>query len=164
MSEAATPERVLTIGAYGKSASSFFDALTRAGVDLFCDIRQRRGVRGSEYSFVNSKRLQTKLSELGIAYRHLPELAPSTEIRECQYAADEAQGVSKRARLELGSTFKELYTRNVLDQFDNGAFRSSLRGARRVAFFCVEGAPGACHRSLVSERLHIEWGVQVEHL
>lgn len=147
MSEAATPERILTIGAYGKSATTFFDALTRAGVDLFCDIRQRRGVRGSEYAFVNSTRLQARLAELGIAYRHVPDLAPTTEIRERQYAADQEQGVTKRARLELGSTFKDLYTHDVLDRFNADAFRNSLGGTRRVAFFCVEGAPAACHRS-----------------
>ncbi|MFN0172287.1 MAG: DUF488 family protein [Bryobacteraceae bacterium] len=164
MSEPATPEKLITIGAYGKSATTFFDALIRAGVDLFCDIRQRRGVRGSEYAFVNSTRLQSKLAELGIAYRHVPDLAPTTEIRERQYAADQLQGVTKRARLELGQTFKELYTHNVLDHFNADAFRSSLGNARRVAFFCVEGAPAACHRSLVSERLHNEWAVPVQHL
>lgn len=164
MSEVATPERILTIGAYGKPATAFFDALTQAGVDLFCDIRQRRGVRGSEYAFVNSTRLQAKLKELGIAYRHVPELAPTTAMRERQYAADQEQGVTKRARLELGSTFKELYTRDVLDRFNAEEFFISLEGARRITFFCVEGAPAACHRSLVADRLHKEWGAPVEHL
>lgn len=43
-------ERLLTIGVYGKSETEFFDQLSRAGVDLFRDIRQRRGVRGSQYA------------------------------------------------------------------------------------------------------------------
>jgi hypothetical protein len=30
--------------------------------------------------------------------------------------------------------------------------------------FCVEGNPEACHRSLVAERLHEDWGIPVEHL
>ena len=94
-------------------------------MDLFCDIRQRRGVRGSEYAFVNSTRLQAKLAELGIAYRHVRELAPTTKIREQQYSADQEQGTTKRARLELGATFKELYISEVLDRFDAEAFRSS---------------------------------------
>ncbi len=37
---------VLTIGAFGWSEAGFFDALVKARVGLFCDIRRRRGVRG----------------------------------------------------------------------------------------------------------------------
>jgi len=45
--------KFVTIGVYGFSADAFFEALQRAGVDSFCDIRYRRGVRGSEYAFAN---------------------------------------------------------------------------------------------------------------
>ncbi len=63
---------IVTIGVYGRSEADFFDTLQQAHVDLFCDIRARRGVRGSEYTFANSQRLQARLAELGIAYRHGP--------------------------------------------------------------------------------------------
>lgn len=49
---------VVTIGVYGYTPETFFAALQEAGVDLLCDIRQRRGVRGAEYAFANSQRLQ----------------------------------------------------------------------------------------------------------
>ncbi|MFN2179799.1 MAG: hypothetical protein ACK2UV_09955, partial [Candidatus Promineifilaceae bacterium] len=56
---------IVTIGVYGFDETTFFQALKDAGVDTFCDIRRRRGVRGSRYAFANSKRLQKRLAELG---------------------------------------------------------------------------------------------------
>ena len=47
-----------TIGVYGKTETDFFTSLINKEIDLFCDIRQRRGVRGKKYSFVNSLKLQ----------------------------------------------------------------------------------------------------------
>ncbi len=70
------PEFV-TIGVYGFDEAGFFQALQDAGVDTFCDIRRRRGVRGSAYAFANSQRLQGRLAELGIRYIYRSDLAPS---------------------------------------------------------------------------------------
>ena len=42
------PLELLTIGVYGFDPGGFFGALSAAGVDTFCDVRSRRGVRGSE--------------------------------------------------------------------------------------------------------------------
>ena len=53
--------RVLTIGAYGFEPEEFFRALEAAGVDVFLDIRQRRGLRGSRYAFANVSRLRAEL-------------------------------------------------------------------------------------------------------
>ncbi len=88
---------VFTIGAYGWSEPAFFAALEAAGVATFCDVRRRRGVRGYEYAFVNSSRLQQRLGELGIAYVHRIDLAPSNEVRQAQYAVDDAPA-SRSAR------------------------------------------------------------------
>jgi uncharacterized protein (DUF488 family) len=157
-------ERVLTIGVYGKSESEFFDTLRRAGVDTFCDIRQRRGVRGSQYAFVNSTKLQAVLASKGIRYRYIPALAPSRRIRALQRAADEEAGDTKRSRQDLGATFKERYIEEVLRPFDSSELQQQLLMAKRVAFFCVEGNPNACHRSLVAARLCTDWNIPVENL
>ena len=146
-------ERLLTIGVYGKSAEAFFEALQDRRVDTFCDIRQRRGVRGSQYSFVNSTRLQAELANRGIAYRYVPELAPTQKLRDLQHEADAASGETKRHYIE-----------EVLNRFDAQQFRDSLGSARQIAFFCVEGRAAACHRSLVAGRLSGEWNLPVEHL
>ena len=90
--------KIVTIGAYGFNKDSFFQALLNAGVDTFCDIRMRRGMRGSTYAFVNSASLQRQLSELGIRYVHVKALAPNQRIRDGQKQEDERLGVAKRAR------------------------------------------------------------------
>ena len=79
---------IYTIGVYASTEESFFNKLTDNKIDVFCDIRQHRGVRGSKYSYVNIRYLQEKLTQLGINYVYAKELAPTTEIREKQHAED----------------------------------------------------------------------------
>ncbi len=154
----------VTIGAFGSSEEAFFDALKQAGVDTFCDIRWRRGVRGSEYAFVNSARLQRRLAELGIRYLHFQDLAPSPDLRRRQFEADKAAGIAKRKRTALGEEFIKGY-RAERSAFDSPKFLEQLGAeARTVALFCVEREPAACHRSLLAERLEQDLGVQVRHL
>lgn len=157
--------KIITLGVYGATEAGFFTALCEAGVDTFCDIRARRGVRGSEYTFVNSQRLQTKLAELGIRYLHLKELAPGEALRERQYAADKADRVAKRKRTELSELFVKSYNEEHLRSFDSRKFLDQLGpDARVVALFCVERAPAACHRSLLAARLQRDLGLEVVHL
>jgi uncharacterized protein (DUF488 family) len=133
-------------------------------VRLLLDVRQRRGVRGPEYSWANSNRLQAALAEAGVEYRHLPELAPTTELRRLQYAEDDRQGVGKRSRAELAPAYTELYTREILDKADLDALASSLPEAGTAALLCVERDPEACHRLLIAERLEREHALPVTHL
>ena len=159
-----TLSRIVTLGVYGRSETEFFDLLQSAQADLFCDIRRRRGVRGSEYAFVNSQRLQARLAALNIAYRHILELAPSDEVRQAQYQVDKAAKVAKRQRTGLDPIFIQAYEQSVLADFSPQAFLDSLpEDVNVVAFFCVERAPEACHRSLVAGRF-AELGVEVQHL
>ncbi len=158
-------ERLFTIGVYGKPEDQFFNELVDTRIETFCDIRMRRGVRGSKYGFVNSTYLQRALAERGIAYRHVQELAPSREIREAQSTIDLQQGVLKRKREELGTEFKRRYVEEILGRFDSQQFAQSFASnIHRIVLFCVEGNPVACHRSLVAKRLHDDWGIPVEHL
>jgi len=157
-------EKIFTIGAYGKSKHEFFQDLQNAQVDTFCDIRLRRGVRGSQYAFVNSRRLQESLASRSINYRYFPELAPTQEIRELQHKADEEGGTSKRERQQLGTIFKEHYIAKILGHFESQRLKEQLGSARRIVLFCVEGPATACHRSLVAEHLRRDWEVPVEHL
>jgi uncharacterized protein (DUF488 family) len=153
-----------TIGVYGFTVTGFLAALRAADVRLLLDVRQRRGVRGKEYSWANSVRLQTALAEAGIAYRHHPELAPTTELRRLQYSEDERLGVGKRSRVELARAYRERYTREILDPADLGPLVRDLPATGKAALFCVERDPDACHRSLVAARLAAAHGVAVVHL
>jgi uncharacterized protein (DUF488 family) len=155
---------VVTIGVYGFDRESFLQRLTQADVRLLLDVRQRRGVRGPEYAWANSRRLQESLAAADIAYLHVKELAPTTELRRLQYAEDDRQGVGKRTRRELAPEYACRYTAEILDSADLTPIVSALPQAGAAALFCVEHDPEACHRSLIAERLAGQYGVTIGHL
>lgn len=157
-----------TIGVYNSTEQEYFKKLTENSIDTFCDIRQRRGVRGvrgAKYSFVNSNRLQEKLNELDIKYGHVLDLAPTSEIRDLQKEADAQQGELKRDRNKLGKVFTIAYKDRILSNFDFDSFIDKLDevGANRVVLFCVEEKPEACHRSIVTDKLE-KLGYKITHL
>jgi uncharacterized protein (DUF488 family) len=156
--------RLVTIGVYGLTLEEFLAALRSADVRLLLDVRQRRGVRGPEYAWANSKRLQAALAGAGIAYEHHPELAPTTELRRLQYAEDDRQGVGKRSRTQLAPAFRERYIAEILDKADLDDVIEALPEEGAGALFCVERDPEACHRSLIADRLATGYGLEVTHV
>jgi uncharacterized protein (DUF488 family) len=155
---------VATIGVYGATVETFLAALRDADVRQLLDVRQRRGVRGSDYAWANAARLQRALADAAVDYRHHRELAPTTELRRLQYAEDARQGESKRSRSRLAPEYVERYTHEILDRVDLAPIVAAMPADGRAALFCVERDPEACHRSLVAERLAAEHGVDVVHL
>jgi uncharacterized protein (DUF488 family) len=156
--------RIATIGVYGFASATFLEKLTGAGVGLLLDLRQRRGVRGPDYSWANSARLQRALTAAGVGYRHAKGLAPTTELRRLQYREDDRLGVGRRNRVALAPEYVERYTSEILDPFDLGALVAELPGDSATALLCVERDPEACHRSLVAERLRTAYGLPVTDL
>jgi uncharacterized protein (DUF488 family) len=154
---------IATIGVYGFDRESFLATLVEASVDLVLDVRQRRGVRGSEYAWANARRLQDSLSDAGVAYSHLKELAPTTELRQAQYRADARRGEGKRSRTVLSAEYASGYTEQILDRVDLAPIVKWIGGSR-AALLCVERDPEACHRSLIAARLQRDWGFSVEDL
>lgn len=153
---------VTSTGVYGKTESLFFKQLQEEEITLFIDVRQRRGVRGSKYKFVNSKYLQAKLAELNIKYLYIKELAPTKEIRIEQKKSDLLNQQSKREREYLGSVFKQLYQLDILNYFDFQKLLPFLHKEKTV-FFCVEGKHTACHRALILEKLEQEFNIHGYH-
>jgi len=155
-----------TIGVYNSTAEDFFDKLTKSRIDTFCDIRQRRGVRGAQYAFANSNRLQAQLKDIGIRYEYVNGLATPVEIRELQYKADKQKHELKRERTSLAPEFIDQYTRKVLDKFDMDKFLAELKAnkAERIVFFCVEEIAGACHRSIVARELKEKYNFKITDL
>ncbi|MDO4783364.1 MAG: DUF488 domain-containing protein [Capnocytophaga felis] len=155
-----------TIGVYNSTEKEFFDKLIEKEIDTFCDIRQRRGVRGAKYAFVNSIQLQQKLSELGIKYVYISNLAPTTEIRELQKKVDFKKKELKRERQMLGELFELEYKNRILNEFNFDSFFEKFDeiGADKIVLFCVEEHPEACHRSIVADKLAIDFGFKISHL
>jgi uncharacterized protein (DUF488 family) len=153
-----------TIGVYGFSAETFLAALRREDVRRVVDVRQRRGVRGTQYAWANAGRLTAALAAAGIDYAHRKELAPTTELRQLQYAEDARQGVGKRSRVELAPAYVERYVAEILDRVDLGELVAELPAAGTMALLCVERDPEACHRSLIAARLTAEHGLPARHI
>jgi uncharacterized protein (DUF488 family) len=149
---AGTRARFFTIGIYQTTAESFFESLRRNKITHFCDIRQRRGLRGSKYKYGNSEELQGRLSKLGIEYRHVTELAPTEEIRQVQMAADKKAGITGTSREQISPEYAAVYKKYV-HGYDFKAFVESFPADAKVVIFCVEHSARACHRSIVAEHL-----------
>ncbi len=177
-----SPLKIYTLGVYGYTEEEFFGALEDYKIDLFIDIRARRGMRGARYKFVNSTYLQNRLRELRIGYAHLKELAPTPRIRGLQDEADNEQRLERRSdRQHLCDAYVREYKRDVLRRWKQKPERkfyaeaalakaSEMAGALngrvvfRPALFCVEGQPRACHRSLVADEFRRQLGVDVEDI
>lgn len=154
---------LLTIGVYGWSLEAWLSALGAQGTRTVLDVRQRRGVRGSLYPWANAVRLQSVLADRGLAYRHLRELAPTTELRQLQYSEDARQGVGKRSRVALAPEYVRRYTREILDRTSLQPVLDELN-VGTCALLCVERDPEACHRSLIAARVAERARVRVSHL
>lgn len=155
-----------TIGVYGKTETDFFTILGNESIDLFCDIRQRRGVRGKKYSFVNSLKLQKKLEELNIKYLYIKDLAPTTEIRVAQKEEDNRKNILKRDRTQLGEKFVTEYNKQIVEVFNfEELFEYFIKNNfKKIVFFCVEEEVLACHRSLVAKRIVETYNKEIEDL
>jgi uncharacterized protein (DUF488 family) len=156
--------RIATIGVYRFNGEHFVQTLDEAGVTVLVDVRQRRGVRGSEYAWANAQRLQRRLQEARIRYVHHPELAPTTELRELQYAEDAREGVGKRDRERLSHAYVHHYIEEILDPTPLQPLLDDLPIHGRGALMCVETDAEACHRALIAQRLAERHGFEVEHL
>ncbi len=128
------------------------------------DVRQRRGVRGPQYAWANSKRLQDALAKAGVAYEHHAELAPTTAMRKAVYAEDDRRGIARRDRFDLTPEYIESYTRDILGNADLDSVAKTIAERGPAALLCVERVPEACHRSLVATRLADRHGLTIGHL
>lgn len=157
---------IYTIGVYNSSEDIFFKKLIDSKIDTFIDVRQRRGVRGSKYSFVNSIKLQEKLTKLNIKYIHQLDLAPSTEVRDLQKKADLKKNELKQNREGLDDAFKNAFEDLILNRFDSKSFIQNLQiqNSSKIVLFCVEEKACACHRSLIAKRIGEEFNLIIYNL
>jgi len=155
-----------TIGVFNSTEEEFFKKLIKNKIDHFCDIRQRRGVRGSKYSFVNSNKLQEKLAQLGIHYEYISGLAPTQQIRDIQNKIDLDKHELKTERKVLAKSFSTEYKSRILNHFDFNSLLKNFKqlGSKRIVFFCVEELASACHRSLVAEKLEDDFHLKLTNL
>jgi uncharacterized protein (DUF488 family) len=122
-------------------------------------------MRGAQYAFANSQRLQARLAEFGIRYMHYKDLAPTLDSRQQQWAADHDARIAKRQRVALSADFTDAYQHDRLVGFDSAAFIATLGAeGQSIALFCVEREPAACHRSLLANQLCQDLKLEARHL
>src|SRR5262245_59639397 len=127
--------KLYTIGFTQKTAQRFFELLAENGVERVVDIRLKPD--GQLSGFAKSGDLAWFLRRLNNCdYVHLPQLAPSDEIRD-DYRRDH-DWESYVPRFEA-----LMDTRGIPDSLDRASFEQQVS-----CLLCSEATPEHCHRSL----------------
>ena len=131
------PAGLYSIGYEGHTIESYVNSLLRAGVTLLCDVRKNPISR--KYGFSRAT-LSHACEEVGIAYRHLPELGiESSERRDLHAQADYDALFARYCSVTLPRAV------GSLEQIT-----AWIREGNRVAVTCYERDPAQCHRTRVA--------------
>jgi uncharacterized protein (DUF488 family) len=149
-SSPSAPPAVYTIGYEGNSVDGFFDRILRAGIRGIADVRANPVSR--KYGFARSS-LSGIAEELGINYRHYPELGiPSVH----------------RADLNSFASYQRLldrYERTMLPRQTAGiAALAGVVQSEATALLCVESDVRCCHRSRLADAVARVSGLSIKHL
>ena len=143
--------KLYTIGFTQKSAEKFFGLLRQPGLVRLVDIRLNNVSQLAGFTKKNDLKFFAETIS-GIAYSHLPELAPKAALlQEYKFAGNdwpmyETQFMALMAAREVESNTP----------------RSLLDGG---CLLCSEASPAQCHRRLVAEYLQAKWGdLEIQHL
>ncbi|MEM9410249.1 MAG: DUF488 domain-containing protein [Planctomycetota bacterium] len=143
-------EAVFTAGYEGLSVDAFLDLLSRNGVKRIVDVRKNPIAR--RYGFHKST-LNRLSRNLGIDYRHVPELGIHSEQRQ------NLDAQSDRDRL--------------FDRYEATTLAKSESAIDTVAQYCsempsvlvcMEREPCTCHRARLAPFVSEKTGLPVEHL
>ncbi|HDR1662890.1 TPA: DUF488 family protein, partial [Pasteurella multocida] len=130
---------------YGDTEERFFSKLVNENIRVFIDVRQRRGMRGKKYSFVNSSYLQQKLKQLDIEYLYIKDLAPTKNIREFQREQDILNNESKSSRSSLSHLFIDFYETEILEKFNIQKLIESIGDRTPIRFSLARWWTGHGH-------------------
>lgn len=143
-------DAIFTIGYEKAKPEDFVAALTRAGVALVLDVRDRAWSRRPDYI---GKRLAARLAAAGVDYRWMPELGTPEAGRNAAKAGDMAA-----------------WRRSLEDRLAGAEGQAALAHAavlaaeRPAALLCLEADPARCHRAIVAERVGALTGLATKHL
>ena len=152
--------KVCTIGFKGRSAREFFEALKTAGVAKVIDVRRNNSSQLAGYT--KGRDLEFFLVEcFGIAYEHVPELAPSTEL----LGEYRKQLGKKKKDDDAWAHFVEVFTREIGEKPTVDTFSQSANGFASVCLLCSESTAERCHRRLLAEHIGDKGeDIEIEHL
>jgi uncharacterized protein (DUF488 family) len=143
--------KVFTIGFTKKTAETFFNRLSSAGIKRLIDVRLNNVSQLAGFTKKEDLRYFTK-KICNVDYLHLPELAPTQEMLDDYKKRKGDWGKYEREFLDLmqARSIERKLSPEVLD------------GA---CLLCSEEKPVHCHRRLVAEYLKKKWAnMEIEHL
>ena len=146
--------KIYTIGFTQKSAEGFFGLLRESGAKHVVDVRLRPN--GQLAGFTRKTDLEfflpTILGKKRGGYRHVPELAPTSEILESY----------RKEHHDWDRYAREFVTLMAKRRIEKLPIKRILNGG---CLLCSEPEPHHCHRRLVAEYLQQHWGdVEIIHL
>jgi uncharacterized protein (DUF488 family) len=142
---------IWSIGHGARPLEEFLAVLGDAGIATLADVRLVPGSR--RHPRFRAKALEAALSEVGIAYVHLPGLGGRREPR-----ADSPHRALRIAALRGYADYM------ATAEFGHGYERvTALARESRTAFMCAETLWQRCHRRLIADRLTAD-GWNVSHL
>ena len=142
---------IFTIGFTKKSAEKFFLILGGSKIECVVDVRLRPDSQLS--GFTKKDDLAFFLGRLlDCDYRHIPELAPTSEILDT-YRKDKNWAM-------YAQSFNHLMDQRGIP----GTLDGTIFEEKRCCLLCSETEPDHCHRRLVAERLAKEWNATIKHL
>jgi uncharacterized protein (DUF488 family) len=142
---------MFTIGHSNLPIESFLRALRKNEVRLLVDVRTMPRSRHNPQ--FNSDVLEVTLREVGIAYRHAPELG----------------GLRKTSRESINTAWKNASFRGYADYMQTPEFAAAIAKLRaepdltHTTVMCAEAVPWRCHRSLIADAM-LARGVAVENI
>ena len=141
---------IFTAGYEGLSVDAFLDMLTSNGVKRIIDVRNNPIAR--RYGFHKST-LNRLSGNLGIDYKHVPELGIQSELRQ---------------NLDDQSDYSRLF-----DSYEKTTLSSSTMAIETVAGYCLEKPsvlvcmerePCNCHRGRLAPHVSRQTELPIEHL
>ena len=141
-----------TIGHSTRTAEAFVELLREHGIALLADVRRYPSSR--RHPHFSADALAATLADVGIAYRHLPELGGRR--------ASAGEG-------SLNAGWRNTSFRAYADHALTAEFQEVLdglavdAGERATAIMCAEAIPWRCHRWIISDHLGAR-GIEVRHV
>jgi uncharacterized protein (DUF488 family) len=143
--------KIFTIGFTKKTAEEFFTRLMRAGVKRVIDIRLNNVSQLA--GFAKRDDLRYFLRAIGgIDYMHRPDLAPTQQILD---------------DFKKNKGIWTVYERDFLALLSSRRVEKEIKPEllHEACLLCSEEKPAQCHRRLVAEYFHAQWGsVKISHL
>jgi uncharacterized protein (DUF488 family) len=140
-----------TIGYEGISAEEYMNRLYSKQVKLLVDVRKNS--MSMKYGFSKSQ-LKNMCKKMGIEFLHISELGiESNKRKNLNTQKDYELLFDEYEREILPSRGEELNRlQNLIEEYE------------RIAITCFEREHTSCHRHKISDHLHAEYGVPIEHI